>query len=115
MLPMRNTSCVSSTRSSFACNGTGLSPIPPRQSVPQFLGGALDDGAQLNEIDRLGEVVGGALLDGLDGGLDVAVAGDNDDLGVGQRLLGLTDDGEAVHVLHEEVGEDDIVLFLLEV
>ncbi len=75
---------------------------------PDALRGLLDDGAQLGHVDRLGQVVGGALLDGLDGRLDVAVPGDDDDLGLGRLGTGLAQDRQAVEVGHLEVGEDDV-------
>ena len=46
------------------------------------------------------QVIGRPLLDRLHGRLHVAVAGDHDDLGVGQLLAGLAEDGQAVEVGH---------------
>ena len=63
-----------------------------------------------SQVDRLGEVVGRPLLDGLDGGLHVAVAGDDDHLGVGAAPAGLAEDGQAVQVGHLQVGEDDVAV-----
>ncbi len=50
----------------------------------------------------------------LDGGLHVAVAGDDDDLGVGQFLAGLAEDGQAVQAVHLQIGEDDVGIVLLD-
>ena len=58
--------------------------------------------------DRLLQIMGRALLDRLDGRLHVAVAGDDDDLGVGQFLLGLAEDSQTVHVGHAKIGEHDV-------
>ena len=50
---------------------------------PQPLRRPVHHGPQLAQIDRLGQVVGSALLDRLHGCFDVSVAGDDHHLGVG--------------------------------
>ena len=42
------------------------------------------------------------------------MAGDDHHLGIGQLFPRLAQDGQAVHVLHAQVGENDIELFLLD-
>jgi hypothetical protein len=58
-------------------------------------------------IDRLGHVVVGADLDGLDGGLDSALAGEDDGGDVAVLLLQRAQQVEAVHAGHREVADDD--------
>ena len=75
-------------------------------------GRPVHDGPQLGHVHRLGEIVGGALLDGLDGGLHVAMAGDHHHLGLRGLLPGLAQNGESVQVGHLEVGQDDVEIIL---
>ena len=84
--------------------------VGPRQ--PQPFGRPVHDGPQLGHVHRLGEVVGGALLDGLHGGFYVAVAGNHHHLGVGRLFPGLAQDGQAVQVRHLQIGQDDVEIFL---
>src|SRR5439155_314364 len=115
LLPMRRTSLFSKTRSSLAWSVTGMSPTSSRKSVPalqlavgareaEARAGLIDNGPQLPHVHRLGEVVGRALLDRFDRGLDVPVARDQDHFGFGQILLGLPQQGQAVQVFHAQVG-----------
>src|SRR5262249_26294667 len=46
-------------------------------------------------------------------GFDIAVASNDNDFRVGQLLLGLAEDGKPVHVLHAQIGKDNIILFVL--
>ncbi len=80
----------------------------------QALRDLVHDGPKFGHVYRLRQIVRRSFLDGFDGGLHVAVAGDDDHLGVGQILLGLAENGEAVHVLHAQVGEDDVEFVMLD-
>ena len=62
----------------------------------------------LGEIERLGEVVERAALDGLDGGVEVAVRGDDDDAGRRGDLAELRERRESVHAGQPHVEEDDV-------
>jgi len=77
-----------------------------------FLEGVADDGPELLEVDRLAQVGGGPLLHGGHGVLDGGVARDEDDLDLGVALLGLDEDLHAVHLVHHEVGDDEVVVGL---
>ena len=68
----------------------------------------LDRRAQLADIERFGEVGVGAVLHGRDGRIDRAVPRDDDDFRVGQLLLGLGEDLQAVDFVHFHVGDDDV-------
>ena len=59
-------------------------------------------------VDRLLEEVERAGLDRLDRARDVALAGDDDDLGFGVELLELADQLDAVHVGQHHVGDDRV-------
>ncbi len=76
--------------------------------------GLLRHGPQLVDVQRLEQVVEGALLHGRDGRGNRAVAGDQDHLGVGQDLLGAGQDAQAVDVVHHQVGDDDVEGVLLD-
>ena len=76
--------------------------------------GLLEHDLELIDVDRLGEVVLGSELHGLDRGLHRAVGGHEDDHRLGADLLDLREELEAVHARHPEVGEDDVGLDLLE-
>ena len=54
------------------------------------------------------------MLHRLDSRLDVAVPGNQHDLGVGRILLRLPEDRQTVQVFHAKVGHDDIKLFFLD-
>ena len=64
------------------------------QSQP--FGRLVHDGPQFGHVHRLGEVVGRPLLDGLDGGFHVAVAGYHHHLGFRRFFPGDAKDGQAV-------------------
>ena len=88
--------------------------LPVGLGQPQALGRLVHHGAKLTHVERLGEVIGSALLDRLHGRLDIAVAGDDHDLGAGIGLLGLAKNGQAVHVRHAQIGEDDVEIVLVD-
>jgi hypothetical protein len=58
-------------------------------------------------IDRLGQVVVGAGLDGLDGGLDGPLRGEDDQRHVRVLVLQRVQQLQAVHARHHEVRDDD--------
>ena len=58
--------------------------------------------------------MGRALLQGVHRGAHRGVAGDHDDFGVGGDLLDGLQELEAVHLLHLQVGEDDVELLGLD-
>ena len=58
-------------------------------------------------LDRLGQVVVGAFLDRLDGGLDRALRRENDDGQLAALLLERAQQLEAAHARHHEVADDD--------
>ncbi len=72
------------------------------------LQGALHDQQQAVGLERLLQEVIGAALDGADGGLDVAVAGDHDHRQVGIELLDHVEQLQAVHAaaLHPDVQDE---------
>jgi len=79
------------------------------------LGALLDDGAQLVDIQGLGQVGRGPGLHGTDGRLDGEVlAGEDHDLGLGQLALGLGQDLQAADAVHDQVGQDDVEVLLLD-
>ena len=59
----------------------------------------------------LGEVVGGALLERLDGGLHRALAGDDDHREERVELLEGLQEDQPVHAGHHQVGQDEVRLF----
>jgi hypothetical protein len=63
--------------------------------------------------DRLGDEVGGVVLQAFDGEVHVAVAGDHDDLGFGVALLEAAQQGDAVQAGHLDVGEHDVRLLVV--
>ena len=68
----------------------------------------VDAGEELGGDERLGDEVGGALVDGLHAGAHVTDAGEHDD---GRRVLELLDlaqDGQPVHARHDEVEEHEV-------
>ena len=60
------------------------------------------------ELERLGDEVGGALLDGVDGVLHGAVAGDDDGDDVRVALERRVEDRAAVDAGQAEVGNEDV-------
>ncbi|GIW78682.1 MAG: hypothetical protein KatS3mg105_0489 [Gemmatales bacterium] len=86
--------------------------VGPRQL--EAFGSAIDHGSQFRHVDRFGQVVGCPLLDGLYRTLDIPVSGNEDDFGIGQLLFGFAQKLQAVQVLHFEVGQNDIEIFLLD-
>ena len=70
--------------------------------------GAADFGEDVVEIDGLEEVIDGPGAHGGDGGFDGAVGGEHDDGRFGGELLDVGEEGEAVHLGHADVGEDDV-------
>ena len=75
---------------------------------------ALDDQRELRKLERLGQVVVGAQTHGVDGALEAPERGHEDDPRPGLDALGLPQHGQAVHRLHDEVGENDRVLLAAE-
>ena len=71
------------------------------------LGDALQQQLQLLRIDRLGEVVLGAVLDGFDRGLDRALRRQQDDLELLGLVLERLEQLHAAHARHHHVGDDD--------
>ena len=73
------------------------------------LEGAVEDLAEPVEVDRLDEVVEGALLHRLDGGLGGAVGGDEDDRAAsGRQRLDVVEDVQAGAVGQLQVEHDDV-------
>ena len=70
--------------------------------------GVAHDVAQLRDLDRLGEVVVGAVLQRVDGGFGRRVAGDHDEDRVGGERLRLLEQLHAVQLAHADVGDDDV-------
>ena len=75
---------------------------------------AVDDGAQRLGVERLEEVVLGALLHRLDGAGDGAERGHDDEHGTGRRCACLLHERDSVQARHLEVREDDVGGELLE-
>ena len=71
--------------------------------------GPLDGHLQLFVDQGLGEEIEGPGADGLDGGLDGAVAGDHDDGGGRVMLPAMGEDVEPVTVAEADVGQDHVV------
>ena len=88
--------------------------LEPGLEVLDFLGQALHQKRPLGEqeqfvhVEGLGEVIVGAPLHRLDGGLHGAVGRHDDHLGVGPRLSDFPEEGEAVHARHPNVEEDQV-------
>ncbi len=80
-----------------------------------FFGGAADLGADDFEVEGFLNEVVGAVAHGLDGGVYVAVGGDDDDFGL---RLGAADKLEEVEAvvggIHFEVGDDEVEVVLRE-
>ena len=75
------------------------------------VGGFFDGGPELVDVERLGEVRVRAVLHGRHDGIDAAVTGDDDDFRFGELGFGLVEDGQAVDVVHLQVGDDDVEVF----
>ena len=73
-----------------------------------ILQGAADGGEQLFALERLEQVVVGAVAQRLQGDLDIVDGGHHDDRHVGILFLGALEEGDAVHLGHHQVGEDEI-------
>ena len=71
------------------------------------LGEPLEQALQLVRIERLGQVVLGAGLDRLDGGVDGALRGQQDHLDVVDLGLQRLQQLDAAHPRHDQVGDDD--------
>ena len=81
----------------------------------RLLHGALDDGRERLEVERLGEVVVGALLDGRDGARDGAEGGHHhEDASAATRSCAFSMKAMPSRPGHLEVGEDDVGGELLE-
>ena len=87
---------------------------PVHLQVPLFLNNFPDGGAQLVQLDGLGEIVGRAFLEGVHRGADGGVARHHDDFGAGRHLLDGLQQLDAVHLLHLQVREDDVELLGLD-
>ena len=85
--------------------------LPPQ---PRALGRLLDGGPKMSEIERLLQVVEGALLHRRHGRRNRAVAGDDDHLRLGGGLLGPGQDLQAADVGHHQIGDDDVERLLLD-
>ena len=81
---------------------------------PRLLHRALDDRRERLEVERLREVVVGALLDGVDRAGDGAERGHHDEHGAGQDARALLHEPDAVEPRHLEVGQDDVRRELVE-
>src|SRR5207244_9511507 len=63
----------------------------------------------LRDAERFGEVAGDAEVHGFDGARLGREAGDDDDRQIALVALRFTDDGEAIHARHLEVGDQQVV------
>jgi hypothetical protein len=69
---------------------------------------------QLLDVEGLDDVVQGAGLQGVDGLLDAAVGGDEDDRRLGVQALGELQDVHAARLGHLDVGDDEVDRFFFE-
>ena len=67
-----------------------------------------DDDFDLSRGERLGNIIGGPLADGLDGRIDRSVGGDHHDLGLGRMKLQIGDQIEAVFRSQPQVQKCDV-------
>ena len=67
----------------------------------------LDRHAEEFELERLAEVIEDVVVKRLDRRFGAGVAGDDNDQGAGVMLVDVADEGEAVDVVHAQVGDDD--------
>jgi hypothetical protein len=84
-----------------------LDPAPQDRDLVERAGALqrlLDQQSQPLEVDRLGEVVVGALAHRGDRGVDGGLSGEDDDRYPGHLLLERAEQAQAVHVRHHEVG-----------
>ena len=79
-----------------------------------LLQGRPDGLPDIVEVERLGDVIVGALLHRLDRRGDGGVGRDHDDLGIGIQLPALLQDLDAVDLLHLEVRQHDVELLLVQ-
>ncbi len=75
---------------------------------------ALDGAAEQVEVKGLGDIVGDALVEGLDDGLSAGVARDDDDGGLRALLGHVAHDVEAIDLVHSEVGDDEVESFAID-
>ena len=90
-----------------------LEPLLPVDE-PATLECLVDEVDDLLGREWLGQVVVGPALDGVDGGGDRALAGDDDHLGHRPAPLDPVEELEATHARQREVGEDDVPFLLLQ-
>ena len=88
--------------------GDLLDPLPFPAVELDLLERLLDVDFQLGEMERLGEVVVGAMLHRLDGGLDAAVGGEHDGFELRLTFLELLQELDAVHARHVQVEQGDV-------
>jgi hypothetical protein len=77
------------------------------------LGGPLDDHPHFVGGERLGQVVIGPFLDGLDSTLNGGVSGDHNDHQGGLNLLQLLQKLDTIHAGHPDIADDNIEMLLL--
>jgi len=88
-----------------------LQVLPERPVLgdePPALDGVPQDEQDLVVLERFGDVVEGAALHGVDGGVDRRVGGDHDDGHVVVDLLQFVQDGKAVHARHHHVDDGGV-------
>ena len=76
---------------------------------PALLGDAAEERFDFNEPARLGEVIERPVTQGGDRRFQRALAGEDDRLGLGRRLLTACDHADAVEPRHVEVDDDAVV------
>ena len=110
--------CIAGERPSRASQAEALLDLRAQAAIllPQaaVLERALDGQADLAQLERLGQIVVGALAHGLDGRLQAAEGRHEDHAGAGLALLGRAQEGQAVDLVHHEVGEDHVDLLALD-
>jgi hypothetical protein len=92
----------------------GALELDVREDELPLLEGLADLGAEDVEVDRLVQVVVGALVHRLQGGLVRGVAGEHDDLGLGGAAADVAHDVQSRHVAHDQVGEDQVEALLVD-
>jgi hypothetical protein len=88
----------------------GLQEASAELPLPAVLDRAADGALEVFDHAGLDEVVVDALAERVDGGLDGGVAGEDDGDDRGVALLQLVEQRAAVHVVHPEVGQDEVVV-----
>jgi hypothetical protein len=73
-----------------------------------FLQGAHEEGRELVDVDRFGQVLARPGLEGLDGSGDIAVPGEDEDGEVAVRRAEAPRNLDAVQIGHDEVGNDGV-------